>query len=159
MVKSRTRRSAVEWRSGENGCFCELTGVMVGVLLAIHGSGRCIVQAVVLSIGLTLAVGPNVELLCKTWCPQAAAASECHHKSSSPTPNVAGDKNCDNVVAAAIAVLRDDVRRGVSSQDANQAIPVPRYQLAQLTIDARRGQEPWWESSLERRPLSTALRI
>ena len=91
----------------------------------------------------------------RTWLPQ----SECHHKDSSATPSVAGNENCDNVVVAATAVLREDVRRDVSSQGANQAIPVPRYQLAQSTIDARSGQEPWRAWSLEKRPLTTALRI
>lgn len=117
-------------------------------------------RAALLSIVFSLTVGQNVALLCSTWCDaHAAAASACQHKNSSTTPGVAGDENCDKVVVAAIAVLREDVRRGVSSPDANQAIPVPRYQLAQLTIDARPGQEPWREWSLENRPLSTALRI
>ena len=89
------------------------------------------------------------------WCDaDAAAASECHHENSSRTPSVAGDEDCDNVAVAVTAVLREDVRRDVSSRNANQAIPVPRYQLAQLTIGARPGEEPWREWSLEKRPLS-----
>lgn len=117
-------------------------------------------RAALLSIVFSLAVGQNLALLCRTWCDaHAAAASECHQKNSSARPGVTGDENCDNVVVAAIAVLREDVRRGVSSPDANHAIPVPRYQLAQLTIDARPGREPWREWSLESLPLSTALRI
>lgn len=117
-------------------------------------------RAALLSIVFSLAVGQSVALLCRTWCDaHVAAASECHHKDSLSTPSVAGNENCENVVAAATAVLREDVRREVSSQNAHQAIPVPRYQLAQLTIDERRGQEPWREWSLEKRPLSTALRI
>jgi hypothetical protein len=111
------------------------------------------------SIVVSLAVGQNVALLCRTWCDAVAAtASECHHKNSSTTPSVAGDEDCGTVVLAATALLREDVRRDVSSHT-NQAIPVPRYQLAQLTIDARLGQKPWREWSLEQRPLSTALRI
>ena len=117
-------------------------------------------QAAVLSIVLTLAVGQNVALLCRTWCDaHAAAASECHHEHSSNTPSVAGDDNCGNPVVGATAVVREDVRRGVSSQDTNHAIPVPRYQLAQLRIDSCPGQETWRERSLEKRPLSTTLRI
>ena len=118
-------------------------------------------QAVVLSIVFTLPVGQNLTLLCTTWCEahEAAAASECHHKNSSPTPSVAGDKHCDNLASSAIAFLREDARRDGSSQNANQAIPAPCYQLAQLTIDARLGKEPWRAWSLEKRPLDTALRI
>lgn len=114
-------------------------------------------RAALVSIVFSLTVGQNVALLCRTWCDAlAAAASECHHKNSSTTPSVAGDEDCGKVVVAATAVLREDVRRDASSQD---TIPVPRYQLAQLTIDERPGQEPWREWSLEKRPLLTALRI
>jgi hypothetical protein len=117
-------------------------------------------RTALLSIVCSLAVGPHVALLCRTWCDaHVAAASDCHHKNSSAAPSVAGDEDCGNVVVAATAVLREDMRRDVSSQGANQAIPAPRYQLAQSTIDARSGQEPWREGSLERRLLSTALRI
>ena len=116
-------------------------------------------QAVLLSIVLSLAVGQSVALMCRGWCnAHVAAASGCHHEDS-PTPTVAGDESCDNVVAAATAVLREDVRRDVSSQDANHAIPVPRYQLAQFTIDTRQNQEAGRRWLLENRPLSTALRI
>jgi hypothetical protein len=117
-------------------------------------------RAALLSIVVSLGIGQDLTLLCTTWCDaEAAVGSECHHNSSSHTPNVAGDKSCDNVQAAITAALREDVRRGVPSQDANQLIPVPRFQLVQLTTDVRRGQEPWRKLSLERRPLSAALRI
>jgi len=117
-------------------------------------------RAVLLSIVLSLAVGQNVALLCRAWCnAHVAAASGCHHEDSSTTPTVAGDESCDNVAVAATAVLREDVRRSVSSQDANHAIPVPRYQLAQFTIDTRQNQEAGRRWLLENRPLSTALRI
>jgi hypothetical protein len=117
-------------------------------------------RAALLSIVVSLAIGQDLTLLCTTWCDtKAAVGNECHHKSSSPTPNVASDKSCDNVVAAASAALREDVRRGVSSQDANQAVPVPHYRIAQWTIEARRGEQPWQTLSLERRALSTTLRI
>ena len=117
-------------------------------------------RAALVSIVFSLALGQNVALLCRSWCDaQATAASECHHKNSSTMPRVAGDEDCGKLAVAATAVLREDVRRDVSSQDTNQAIPAPRYQLARLTIDARPGQEPWCAWSLEKRPLSTALRI
>lgn len=119
-----------------------------------------VLRAVVLSIVATVGVGQNVGLLCRTWCDAlAATASECHHENSSTTSIVAGDEDCGKVVVAATAVLREDVRRDVPSQDTNQAIPIPPYALAQLKVDARPGQEPWRDGSLEKRLLSAALRI
>ena len=117
-------------------------------------------RVAVLSIVLTVAGGQNVALLCGAWCgPHAAAARECHHENSSTTPSVAGDEHCGSVVVGATAVLREEMRRDVSSKEANHAIPVPRYQLAQLTIGSRPGQNHWRERSLEERPLVIALRI
>jgi hypothetical protein len=116
-------------------------------------------RAALFSIVVSLATGQDVALLCRTWCDaETAAATECHHKDSSPTPNVAGDKDCDPMMAVAVAV-KEDVRRGDVSPDGNPPILVRPYQLTHLTIEARRGQEPWRESSLDTRPLSTTLRI
>lgn len=133
--------------------------MFVGVFLAILRSERHVVRAFVLSIVLTLAGGPNASLLCRTWCdPQAAAASGCRHEDPATSPSVAGDDSCDKVVLSA-AFLREDVRRGASAPDADDAVLVPRCQLAHSTTDARPRQEPGREWSLDHRPLSTALRI
>lgn len=112
-----------------------------------------------LSIVLTLAVGPNATLLCRTWCDhKAAAVSGCHHETPGTSPSVAGDDTCKNVLSAA-AFLREDVRGGAPSHSAAQADLVPRYQLARLVSDARPGHEPGREWLLEKRPLPTVLRI
>jgi hypothetical protein len=117
-------------------------------------------RVALLSIVFSLAVGQTVALLCRTWCDEGVtAASECHHKNSSTTPSVAGNENCDSVLMAATAVLRGDERREVSFQNAHQAVPVLRHQLAHLTVGPRPGYQSGRERSLERRPLSTALRI
>jgi hypothetical protein len=47
----------------------------------------------------------------------------------------------------------------VSAPDVDHAVLVPRHQLAHSTIDARPGQEPGREASLEARRLATILRI
>lgn len=116
-------------------------------------------RASVLSIVLALAVVPNAALVCRTWCDQkAAAASRCHHEAPTTSLSVAGDDLCDDVLNSAVFV-REDVRRGVSSPDADHAIPVPRYQLAHSTTDASPRLAPGHQGSLDTRPLSTALRI
>ena len=106
-------------------------------------------EASVLSIVLTLAGGPNASLLCGTWCdPHAAAASGCHYEDPAISPSMAGDDCCDHVVLNVAAFLQED-----------HAIPVPRYRLAHSTTDARPGNDTAREWSLEKRPLSTALRL
>ena len=131
-----------------------------GPFLAIQLREQRVFRAIVLSIVLSVVVGPSVSLLCRTWCHQeTAAASGCHHENPSTTPSVAGDESCNNVVLGAAAVLREDVRRGVSSPEANQAIPVPRYQFAPSTIDACLGFGSGRDWPLKNRPLVTALRI
>ena len=116
-------------------------------------------RVALLSIVFLLAVGQNDALLCRTWCdPGVTAAIECHHKNSSTTPSVAY-KHCDSVGMAATAVLRGDERREVSFQNAHQSVPVLRHQLAHSTVGPRPGYQAGRDSSLEKRPLSTALRI
>ena len=100
-------------------------------------------RAVVLLIGLTLAVGP-VELLCNAWChPQAPAATQCHHAESTSSPIAAGDNNCDTGVLSAGTYLRQEVRPVGPSSNAGHAVLVLRYQFAELATDARSGQVTW----------------
>jgi hypothetical protein len=133
--------------------------VLPGVFLAIYRGEHHVFRAFVLSIVLTLAVGQNATLLCRAWCdPQAAAASGCHHEESTNSPTMGGN-SCDHAVLSIGAFLREEVGRAVDAPDAARAIFVPRYQISQSSTDARVAQKPEREWSLEKRPLSTALRI
>ena len=157
--KSRKPDSAADCSAEKRLVPGPARGVSLAFFLRTDRTEHHVFRAAVLSIVLTLAVGPNAALLCRTWCDQqVATASRCHHETSTTSPNVAGDDSCDSSVLSA-AFLREDVRRGVSPPDGDQAIPIPRYQVACSTIDARPGHEPGREWSLEKRPLSTALRI
>lgn len=144
-----------------DGRFQALTRRMpVGVLLALHGGEYHVFRAVVFSIVLPLALGPIAELLCQRSCHlQAIAATECPHQESATSPGVVGEDNCDHIVLSVRAFLRGEVRPGEPSPNVGHAVIVPRYHVAQLTTDARTGLEPGREWSLEKRPLSTALRI
>ena len=122
--------------------------------------GHHVFRTAVLSIVLTLAVGQNAALLCGTWCNRhAATATACHHQDPVTFRKVAAGDNCWHQVLNTPAVLQENVRRDASLPDADYAIPVPSYRLAHSTTDARPGQEPGREWSLDTRPLSTALRI
>jgi len=119
-------------------------------------------RAVVFSIALTVAAGPSAALLCRIWCdPPVATASACHrHTTSTTSKNVAADGTCNDMRPSVAAFAREALRRGVSAPEAhNNAVSVPRYHLAHTPTNDRYGQSPWSKPSLEKRPLSTNLRI
>ena len=127
--------------------------------MPFNASEHYVFRTAVLSIVLTLAVGPNTTLLCRAWCDeQAAAASGCHHEESTNSPTVAGHNSCDDPVLTVGAFLRE-AAHAVADPDAAHAVLVPRYVNSQLTTDARLGYEARRGWSLEKRPLATALRI
>ena len=137
---------------------------VVGGLLATYRTEHYVFKAVVLSIVLTVAVAPAAAPLCKAQChPPVAVASACHDEkpSAAPTGMTWDDPctDCDNAGLGAMQFFREDVWRGVSALDAVHAILVPRHQFAHSTIDARPGQDPGREWSLEPRRLPGILRI
>jgi hypothetical protein len=71
---------------------------------------------------------------------------------------VASNESCDKAVGSTTAMLKEDGRRPASS-DTNQALLVLGPHVAELTIGARAAQEPWRTQALEKRSLSTTLRI
>jgi len=72
---------------------------------------------------------------------------------------VAYENGCHHVVFSAGVFLLEEERSGGAEPDVGHAIVVPRYQLTLLATHARSGHEPRREWPLERRPLSTTLRI
>ena len=128
--------------------------------LRSYATEHHMVRGAVLSIVLTLAIGPNAPLLCRIWChPQADAATGCPRMDPTTSPSVAGDPRCDQAVLSAAAVLPEEVRRVVSAPDTAHAIQVTRYQLASSATDSLPRHERRRAWSVEKRPLSTALRI
>jgi hypothetical protein len=132
-------------------------------------------RVVVLSIVLTLAVGPEVAVLCVAWChPQGPGASTCHKQPSTAAgashygePSGASSvtsvddtcPDCENVGFGAAQFLREDVRRSASALAAVHACLFPRYQFAPSTTGSRTDQQPERAWSLEARSLLVALRI
>jgi hypothetical protein len=135
-------------------------GMSLAPFLRSYATEHHMVRGAVLSIVLTLAVGPNTPLLCRIWChPQADASTGCPHVDPTTSPSVADDPSCDEAVQSAAAVVPEEVRRVVSAPDTDHAIQVTRYQLASSTTGRRPRHECRRGWSLERRPLSAALRI
>ena len=114
-------------------------------------------RAALLSIVLTLAVGPTASLLCAVWChPEAAAAEPCEHRD---TPNVTANDSCPDIAAVTTAFVREDVRRGVSASDGQTVVLVPPFQFVAPPTAPAFGGEFRQYPPLEARPLVLALRI
>lgn len=112
-------------------------------LLLRTGRERIVFRAVVLLIVLTVAAGPSFGLVCATSCsPEAAAADKCEDQGLTLAP-----------------VVREDIRRSVYAPEADRAVLTPQYHFANSTVGDRYRQDPRRESSIEKRPLSTNLRI
>ena len=115
-------------------------------------------RAALLSIVLTLAVGPNASLLCKVWCHDATSAG-CPHHDATPSPSVSADDSCTGVVVAAVGFVREDARRTAAAPDAQNALAVPWFLLALSPTDLGLGFQCGRRLLLEERPLAIALRI
>jgi hypothetical protein len=111
-----------------------------------------------LSVVVALAVGQNADLLCNLWCHPTEAAG-CHHRDSATPSGVKGDDTCSNDVLSVTTFIGEDVRRAAPGPDAQQAAPVPRYQFSPSTTETRARGDSARERSLDKRPLTTTLRI
>jgi hypothetical protein len=140
-------------------------GGVGGVPLAISGTEHQVFRAFIVSIVLTVAVAPNLALLCDVRCqqPQVATAGACHHdeEPSAASSVVQRDTgmDCDTVVPGVAPLRPEDLRRSASAPLGGDAISVLRYLFALSTVDARTGREPAGQWSLDNRPLPTILRM
>ena len=116
-------------------------------------------RAAVLSIVLTLAVGPNASLLCAVWCHPDAATGSCEHRDQTIIPSVNAKDGCPDIAPGASALVREEVRRGVSASDSQYAAVVAPSQFVPPPTPPEFGREPGQHLPLEARPLILALRI
>jgi hypothetical protein len=135
-------------------------GVSLAPFLPSYRTEHQVFRTFVLSIALTLAVGPSATLLCRVWCDaQAAAASGCRHEKHTRSTGVRAEDTCDRVGVSVAAFLREDVQRGRSGPNADHVTLIARYQLSHSTIDALPGHDAGRQWPREERPVPTALRI
>ena len=118
-------------------------------------------RAAVLSIVLTLVIGPNTAPLCWAWCdPMPAAETGCdHHAAVATSTSVVSDGTCDMVVFSAAGFLREEPRRDLFDQNAQHAILIPCDQLAYGTIAAQPGPNPGFQQSPGQRTPPAVLRL
>lgn len=117
-------------------------------------------RAIILSIALTLAMGPDAAIVCQALCaPQADVANPCDHDGTSPLQIAAGDDCCDHLMAGGASSQFPAMRRDTSLPSGDLAVPVLRDALARSATTDHLGDEPGRRPSPAHRPLLTILRI
>ena len=117
-------------------------------------------RAAVVSIALTLIVGPNTALLCSAWChPEKAATPACQHQEATTLPRVTGPGSCADVPANATAFVREETRRGSPTNDAQHVVVVRARRFASPLIETSQADSAGTSLSAEGPPLLIALRI
>ncbi|MDP2053189.1 MAG: hypothetical protein Q8L75_06110 [Acidobacteriota bacterium] len=117
-------------------------------------------RAFILSIVLTLAIGPDAVIVCQALCaPQADVTNPCDHDGTSPLQIAAGDECCDDLIAGAASSQFTSLRRDTSLPSGDVAIPVHGGALVRSETTDRLGYEPGRRQSIAHRPLPTILRI
>ena len=111
-------------------------------------------RAAVLSIVLTLAIGPSATVLCSVWCHPEIRASACQHQDASPLATA--DNNCRVAPASATAFVPENSRPGSPAQ---QAIAMPRFRFAPSLNNTIRAHEAATSLVVDTRPLLIALRV
>ena len=115
-------------------------------------------RAALVSVALTLAIGPNAGLLCTFWCLDDMPMGFAHHESTT-SASVRADDTCTNVSVDAVALVREDSRRTAPASDPRNALVVVRFLFVAPATDPRPGYESGRRLLLEERPLVIALRI
>ncbi len=124
-------------------------------LLLVHRSSVHVFHAAVAAIVFSLAIGQDASVLCRAWCGDAVAASECHHKDTSAPRRVKSNDDCRQVGTNSAVLVREDLRPDRQYQAAQHVVVLPSDEFPSSMGDAqaRRG------SSLQPPPLIIALRI
>jgi hypothetical protein len=114
-------------------------------------------KVAVFVVVLTLVGGRTAHLLCDSWCHQRDTAEACHHNSIAQVDSgLSATDECGTTDLWA-GLSREEVRRGI--HDGNPAISVALHELAHPDRCLGSPQPVRIVTPLERRPLSTHLRI
>jgi hypothetical protein len=137
---------------------CRRVSSRLASLLPLEVTSVNVLRTVLLSVVLTLAIGPNAGVVCKVWCHDASSTG-CPHQDSATSPSVRADDNCTTTAVGAVTLAREDGRRTAPAPDAQNALGILRFRLVAPPTDPRSGHEPGRRRMLEERPLVIALRI
>jgi len=121
---------------------------------------RSVFRAAVLSIVLTLAIGPNATVLCLVWChPEKAKTSACQHQEVTTSRRVTGEDSCRTTPTSTTAFVREEAKRGSPTPIAQQAVACPRFRLGPPPTDTLGPYEAAASLGAVASPLLIALRI
>ena len=121
---------------------------------------KVVIRAAVLSIVLTLAVGPSANLLCSVWChPEDATNAACEHQNATTSPRVTGEDSCRTTPTTAAAFTRDEAKRGSSPNGDQQAAVARTLRLADPLTEAIQPREGRGSLATAVSPVLIALRI
>lgn len=128
-------------------------------LLPISRDEEVVFRAAVLSIVLTLAIGPGTNLLCSVWChPENATSAACEHQNVTTSPRTTDENSCPTIQAAA-AFTRDEAKNGSSPNGDQPAAFVRTLRVAVPLTDAIRPRAPDHSPASAVPLLPIALRI
>lgn len=116
-------------------------------------------RATVLSIVFSLAIAPEAMLLCRTWCPDEAVTSDCHHHEEAASSQVKPVDSCEAGGLDSGAFIRADGYRALPGIGVGHAAPIPRYQLARPTSIFVSVDRVELARALAKRPLELPLRL
>lgn len=117
-------------------------------------------RAAVLSIVLTLAIGPNTTLLCSIWChPEGATTSSCQHPEATTSPQVTGEDGCRTAPAIEAAFVREEAKRGSITPIVEQAVTIGPFRLVPPSAHIGGAYEVIAALAAAAPPLLIALRI
>jgi hypothetical protein len=132
----------------------------LGACLAPQLSEVLVFRAAVLSIALTLAVGPNAAVLCTAWChPAETQDSACQHPDATLSPRVTGEDSCPTVAGTATAFVREEAGRGSATSGVPLSVPVPPFLSAAVPTDISRIRDRGTSFVVGSLPILSVLRI
>lgn len=131
--------------------------IALASLLLLTGSSS-MSRLPVLSIVLSLALGPDAAAICGLWCAEGPAATESCYHATPASPLVTAGNCCDNAVPT-VTVLQAALRVEAPSTNRVPAVLPARDPLIDSERFARPGQRSGSGAAIDARPQTAVLRI
>ena len=146
--------------SGWNGIPTSSNRRSLASFLLASSNGVNVARSTILSIVLTLAIGPGVALVCRASCdPEVAAANGCHHDTDGGVSGVSSPASCHDAAPGPAAVRTETAQRGAGVDSSGVLIPAASFRFALATSSRRPARGTDIGSACGTRSRSIPLRI